>query len=1609
MEEEDLGADTLEWSERGIGGADTSDVYFASRSSHSDTLSESSPDGEDSLDALLGMEDAYVGWQATASSFRPGQRKTRRRESVTAKDGHRDATETYFGRSGCCRRKSPENHVDPNIPFKLGTRGLCSVEIRPHSSTEKLKLDLHHEQSSLQAVCTETQVGDRTEPYSLHVQSQHNTDIFDTKVNSAPDAQKVKLHVQPEERNPNRLNESTDSETCVIHIDTTGDKIVETQQQQSTHGYETRSLAGNTDRKSVENTGRGRLEICNAQDVEVENIELLNTYSVDKNTGLDRCNSDCNDRHHRHRQDLEHQCIINEDREIQAIKVHSEDKWKLFEGVGHRTRHKIENFKDNTCVAGAHFTDVRNAQTFDSTCTPAHSKSETKYTHKKDPQLTTEIVASPNITEACDTKTNSVSHSTKSELRDTIDTHINVLAHKMDICCSQTLCEESPNRGLSESHPQVCSTVTKPQDKAWVSGFCFRAEQFGCVGTTTEGTKPPGTVNEICSSITFSTETTASFPLDTCATELTMIPKVSTLASPVLLADSDREDLTDRQPDQKQPQSTRLQSLQIPGQTQDLILNHLDRGGAKIELPTHRQLHSVDKFLERTQSGSVEPGPDSTQTQSDICKESEECLPHHSYLNNLLFSSGNRRAEDTSSLSSENFEGERRRVGSPCSLLQPNMEQEVEDSYGLLDQEEIVEAVNKVNLPQSQLGTTKLSEHSELKVIPRAITSDSDAYITQHVPSEIGKTSPCSAATESIQDSSREHPGVAQKASSLTSIQTTVDTVSSNCKQIQLELKIPEPPCSLQTSLSLLSDSNNNTKASMKGVETGEGVGCFSRGAQGNYECNERIICPMVEPSTNVTTDPLEDVDKPQEDSEVSLSSLDHGPNWSSEDSESVLGKDLASHSHLSLAHADEQTEKSIEDNAVIESLEYKCSNAERNEGLKPLTLSLESRGLLVDFHFKEEKHCCSQPGDYSLPNTRRGSLSESFEEYALAEECRDHTQVSLPASQQEVRVVRYSYPDVSINLLAVSSLEPILEAERSLENCGTTEDDLKIETNKKYMIIEPAEEVRDNNLLGDISCKNPHHQSEQGKESLTTAELKPEENPATPVLRSSSENRCRRMTVAHDAVSYTSASSNCDESEDPHFVISARNANPDKMTKRSKIKDNQTGNKSSKFSVFAKMPSFRKAKGSKGTKSDEVPQESSDGGGEGLLPEQGPQRDNSADEVFVRGDILNQTVHQGFSSLRYEIAEEDCGFFPSTPYTHHVQQLVNQGSRGEGKQGPSPDNPLLRHVQSPNGQTYKSSKSNDSLNIRMRFAQAQKSISSLFESRSIDKENEGQATLGIYGNSSKAKQSWRNLKKAKEAELLKRTLSVPDGEFSNTASGQDRGDLTSSPLHDRLSSPGSPSSLRALRHTDPISKRGVPQGCGKENLHECKSEGQRRKCSPYSPPTTLCVSGLPPFLDDSAVSLPNHTSPVSPSSPCSLAILTHQLSPSWTRSHPVASEGLTESPLRPMSPKPNSPRPAAQHNIFRYPHSARASSVSPVLLGQSVSVETLTDPPERPKTLKPSASPLDVAEGRIDRQSHISLYAIGSINKLEVRKKTCSSFTEKIFVKCKKKCLTSL
>ncbi|XP_045077362.1 uncharacterized protein LOC121569358 isoform X2 [Coregonus clupeaformis] len=673
----------------------------------------------------------------------------------------------------------------------------------------------------------------------------------------------------------------------------------------------------------------------------------------------------------------------------------------------------------------------------------------------------------------------------------------------------------------------------------------------------------------------------------------------------------------------------------------------------------------------------------------------------------------------------------------------------------------------------------------------------------------------------------------------------------------------------------------------------------------------------------------------------------------------------------------------------------------------EPLASYLETRGLLLDSAEKEKgqqpiphqspkppsdrdrQECSNSPEALGLKDCLFAEKDSSYSSYLQTS--------SHPALLQQdrgVRIVRYPYPDGSLNLLSFSSLEPILEADpdHSLDNSGTVED----EERRKIVRIRPTEEDRNTVLLsGDIimsymptfspsSCHSEDLSSiESSEHQLVSLTFDPDD-PRVMTLPhnrdSAGSERCSSPTPTSVSYDFDTTSTNSEEMEESILPVSGGNANLHKPMKSKSKGDWAGSSKSSKFSVFAKMPSFRKRKSLKNTKMDSSPRESPDlglrrelGGGHG-----GQGGDTSDDDSVVL------MVQQAFSSGpggRYETEEEeDYGFFPSTPRTRHVRLLFREGP-GDTPEGPSsPDSPLtsqpggLRHDQTEALEGlhgYKRSKSSDSLNLRMRFAQAHKSLSSLFESRSMDKENEeetGSVETGSEGEVGRAKQSWRRLKRerAREAELLRRTLSVPVGD--GVEGGDGGGVRTSRQIHSDyvsrsasgsvLSVPGSPSSLRALSLTDPLTKRGLKDS--QSGAGDDKSDGQKRKGK--VPPNSLSINfsdSRPPSSHDSEAPPTNDPSPLSPMSPASLAALANQLSwsPGGAYESTASSMAATpDTPVRPMSPKPHSPRPAAQHRAFCYPPtaSARASVLSLLLMGQSASVEGLSDPPEKPKTLKP-------------------------------------------------------
>lgn len=318
-------------------------------------------------------------------------------------------------------------------------------------------------------------------------------------------------------------------------------------------------------------------------------------------------------------------------------------------------------------------------------------------------------------------------------------------------------------------------------------------------------------------------------------------------------------------------------------------------------------------------------------------------------------------------------------------------------------------------------------------------------------------------------------------------------------------------------------------------------------------------------------------------------------------------------------------------------------------------------------------------------------------------------------------------------------------------------------------------------------------------------------------------------------------------------------------------------------------------------------------------------QPDISDDEVFYKSETGNKQP-----GLQVDTEEED----DEEDVFGHVQ-----GTGGmEGSEMPQ-----LKQSTGNECSSCRRSKSTEGLSFRLRFAQAHKSLSSLFESRSMDKYNECPES-----EDTRTKLSWRKQKRAKEVDLLRRTMSVPDTDKDGNKATQ--------------------------RHTDPLSKRGVLRDGVGASLQGCKTDGRNRRC--------LSIT----FIDSSEASPTGDSGPTSPMAP-----LASQ--PSSCSKIPPGSTENPELPMRPMSPKPSSPRSAGQKQRFRYP-SSRANTLSLIILGQSVSV---SDPPERPRSLKPkvgrqgSLSPLGTSshleDGSMDSLSPINILTSMTDIEFEVSK----------------------
>ncbi len=425
--------------------------------------------------------------------------------------------------------------------------------------------------------------------------------------------------------------------------------------------------------------------------------------------------------------------------------------------------------------------------------------------------------------------------------------------------------------------------------------------------------------------------------------------------------------------------------------------------------------------------------------------------------------------------------------------------------------------------------------------------------------------------------------------------------------------------------------------------------------------------------------------------------------------------------------------------------------------------------------------------------------------------------------------------------------------------------------------------------------------------------------------------------------------------------------------------KRTQSG-KSSVFSVFSRMPSFRKIKREyKGnSKVDpEIKDSGEDGDERGELMYNSLPTRNKSNPSLYKTSISQSTDHLTDFTKFVDHSNDDIFEKAFTINTQNKEKYtISQNLYQQHKDGEALH---FRVSSKTEGFQQKRSKSTDNLNLRLKLAMAHKSLSSLFESRYPERDNQEQIAQS-ENEEVKNKQSWRKSKRSKEAELCKRTLSVP-GMVCDKSIHQSHIDCAFCAPQNRSrldSSPASQKSLRNMCHSD---LQSLKSGLQEESEDSKYLEGGELPCAPHLDSDQISEEDFESNVEDRT------QSPVYPT----VFALANQMSPTWTRS---ISFETTDTPTRPMSPKPHSAGLGwTNRRSFCYPSRSVASSLC--LLGQGVSTDGLSDPPQRPTSLKPRTAQLTTThsfdseflleDSSSDSQSQNSLNSASLINKQEV------------------------
>ncbi|XP_051874950.1 uncharacterized protein LOC127572107 isoform X2 [Pristis pectinata] len=442
-----------------------------------------------------------------------------------------------------------------------------------------------------------------------------------------------------------------------------------------------------------------------------------------------------------------------------------------------------------------------------------------------------------------------------------------------------------------------------------------------------------------------------------------------------------------------------------------------------------------------------------------------------------------------------------------------------------------------------------------------------------------------------------------------------------------------------------------------------------------------------------------------------------------------------------------------------------------------------------------------------------------------------------------------------------------------------------------------------------------------------------------------------------------------------------------DRFGSLSSLNSFTTSLKNSKFSVFTKMASFRRNKS--WTQEHQTESTSKDGnkrqqvrdaeenktqtksnancvpvyrmhypGYRIHLPHQARDRVKSEnptldgsdedDDVFESCSQLNQSVNRAFGSdgLR------DIGGMEQVQRVaengHHFHSRSTDSMEGEDI------NTEDQNIKIPpaTDSSCKKSRSADSLNLRMKRAFANKSLSSFFETKSGEKENANQNSKShkkVDGDDGKPRHmSWKKFMRLSESESTKG--SNPSS-TSSTSSGESQLVRTQSQVHSeyarRISMDQVDSAHLLASSSSPPARRSskAQLSSSLDSDYVPKQVEQRgKRTSPNGLRLTL-MSNNNLETEDGFKTTPSQSIPQT---------LMNQLSPTWNRPGVISECFDGPFPARPMSPKPQSPRSSFRRS-FR--SSNRGSTSSWTSLDSSRTTDGVLESPERPTTLKPRGS----------------------------------------------------